>query len=108
MREERDKKNGKETRASQEAVRATIGTLTGAKENFMICKICGRDLPEERFKAFPAKNGIRRMKSCNTCRARKDNLRKKGEEDALTKYSDIDLIYALQLRGYKLWWKKIT
>lgn len=108
MREEREEKNEKETRASQEDVRATIGTLTGTKENIMRCKICGRDLPEERFKAFPAKNGIRRMKSCNTCRARKDNLRKKGEEDALMKYSDIDLIYALQLRGYKLWWKKIT
>ena len=110
MREEKEEKKKKTHPFLKRGCKGNHRNAHGCQQkNVMICKICGRDLPEERFKAFPAKDGIRRMKSCNTCRARKDNLKKKGEEDALTEYSDIDLIYALQLRGYKLWWhKKIT
>ena len=41
------------------------------------------------------------MLICNTCRSRRDRVKKK-DEDALGQYSDIDLIYALQLRGYRI------
>ena len=66
------------------------------------CKICGIEKPDEQFKAFPGKDGMRRMKICNTCRSRRDRLKVMNSVDALGGYSDIDLIYALQLRGYRI------
>ena len=64
------------------------------------CKICGIEKPDEQFKAFMAKDGERRMKICNTCRSRRDSVKVRERVDALAEYSDIDLMYALQLRGY--------
>jgi hypothetical protein len=64
------------------------------------CKICGLDKSEEHFKAFKAKDGMRRMKICNTCRSRRDSVKVRERVDSLAGYSDIDLMYALQLRGY--------
>jgi len=66
------------------------------------CKICGIEKPDEQFKAFRAKDGLRRMNICNTCRSRRDRLKVMNSVDALSGYSDIDLIYALQLRGYQI------
>ena len=66
------------------------------------CKICGIEKPDEQFKAFMAKDGERRMRICNTCRSRRDSLKRMNSVDALSGYSDIDLIYALQLRGYRI------
>ena len=66
------------------------------------CKICGIEKPYENFKAFMAKDGVRRMNICNTCRSRRDSLKVMNSVDALSGYSDIDLIYALQLRGYRI------
>lgn len=65
------------------------------------CRICGEELPDERFKTFSYKGKVSRMRICNTCRSRRDAIKKK-DLDALGDYSDIDLIYALQLRGYRL------
>lgn len=66
------------------------------------CKICGIEKSEEHFKAFKAKDGMRRMRICNTCRSRRDSVKVRERADALSGYSDIDLIYALQLRGYRI------
>ena len=66
------------------------------------CKICGTEKPDEQFKAFRAKDGMKRMRICNTCRSRRDSLKRMNSVDALSGYSDIDLIYALQLRGYRI------
>lgn len=66
------------------------------------CKICGIEKPDEQFKAFRAKDGVRRMNICNTCRSRRDRLKVVNCVDALSGFSDIDLIYALQLRGYRI------
>ena len=65
------------------------------------CKICGIEKPDEQFKAFKKKDGTTgRMMICNTCRSRRDSVKVKEHVDALAGYSDIDLMYALQLRGY--------
>ena len=64
------------------------------------CKICGEVKSFDKFKAFMAKDGMRRMNICNTCRSRRDRVKVKERVDALSGYSDIDLMYALQLRGY--------
>ena len=66
------------------------------------CKICGIEKPDEQFKAFKANGGMKRMRICNTCRSRRDSLKRMNSVDALSGYSDIDLIYALQLRGYRI------
>jgi hypothetical protein len=65
------------------------------------CRICGETKPDERFKAYNYNGKIGRMRICNTCRSRRDNIKRK-DPDALAGYSDIDLIYALQLRGYRI------
>ena len=65
------------------------------------CRICGETQPDERFKAYTYKGKEGRMLICNTCRSRRDSVKKK-DVDALCDYSDIDLIYALQLRGYRI------
>ena len=65
------------------------------------CKICGEVKSFDKFKAFKKKDGTTgRMMICNTCRSRRDSVKVKEHVDALAGYSDIDLMYALQLRGY--------
>ena len=65
------------------------------------CKICGEVKSFDKFKAFNKKDGTTgRMMICNTCRSRRDRVKVKEHVDALAGFSDIDLMYALQLRGY--------
>lgn len=63
----------------------------------MICVECGKDKPEEKFRAFKAKDGMRRMKICNTCRSRRDHPRKE-----LMKYTNLELLHVLEARGLKV------
>lgn len=72
------------------------------------CRICGEEKEDVKFKAFKKKDGTTgRNNICNLCRSRRDSVKVREREDALKGYSDIDLIYALQLRGYRIITKKM-
>ena len=67
------------------------------------CKICGEDKEEKNFKTHKLKNGeISHMKICNTCRSKRDYPRQDKTMKKLEKFSELDLVRALELRGFKV------
>lgn len=67
------------------------------------CKICGEYKEEKNFKTYKLKNGeISHMKICNTCRSKRDYPRQDKTMKKLKKFSELDLVRALELRGFKV------
>ena len=69
----------------------------------MICRICGQDKAEKHFKVFKLKDGsVSHMKICNTCRSIRDYPRQDKTMKKLEKFSELDLVRALELRGFRV------
>lgn len=69
----------------------------------MICRICGLDKAEKHFKAFKLNDGsVSHMKICNTCRSIRDYPRQDKTMKKLEKFSELDLVRSLELRGFKV------
>ena len=69
----------------------------------MKCRICGQEKAENHFKAFNLKDGsVSHMKICNTCRSKRDYPRQDKTMKKLEKFSELDLVRALELRGFKV------
>lgn len=68
----------------------------------MKCKYCGVEQPEEKFKAYTYKGVMHRMLMCNSCRSKRDFPRQDKTMKKLEKFSELDLVRALELRGFKV------
>lgn len=73
--------------------------------SIMICRYCGIDQPETKFKAYTYKGEQHRMKMCNSCRSKRDYPRKCHDEHIkkqLACWKTEELVRALELRGLKV------
>jgi hypothetical protein len=71
----------------------------------MICRYCGIDQPETKFKAYTYKGEQHRMRMYNSCRSKRDYPRLTRDEKIkkqLAKWENDDLVRALELRGLKV------
>ena len=72
----------------------------------MICKECGIDKEDKKFRSYRLKDGtLRRMKVCNFCRSLRDYPRPDKTIRKLSKFSDLDLLRALEMRGHKVFFR---
>lgn len=70
------------------------------------CKICGEEKPLNKFRHWKNKDGVTCYShQCRVCEERKYKHRKKIKDGAtyhLARYSDAELIYELNMRGYAI------
>ena len=63
-------------------------------------------MPERKFKTYTLKDGtVRHYSVCNLCRSKREYPRQDKTMKKLEKFSSLDLLRALELRGHKVFFK---